>query len=441
MTWFPEVSDRVHYEGPDSDNPLAFKWYDAERVVAGKPMHEHLKFAVCYWHTFKGTGADPFGGPAQIRAWNQGDSPLQVAEQTLDAAFEFITKLGAKYWCWHDRDIAPEGDSIPESAKNLQHILDLAEAKQHEHGVSLLWGTANCFSNPRYTYGAATNPDPRVAANAAAQVRRAIDGTIQLGGTGYVFWGGREGYSSLLNTNMPQEREQLGNFLRMARDYGRKQGFTGTFFIEPKPQEPTTHQYDYDAATVLGFLREFDLLDDFALNIETNHATLAGHSLHHELITASSAGKLGSLDINRGDPQVGWDTDQFPDLVDAVHTMLVLLKQGGLQHGGLNFDAKLRRGSFDTEDLFHAHIGGMDTFARALLVADRMISDGKIDQFISDRYAGWDSGMGAKWLAGKTDLEELESWAIENGEPPLISGREEYLENVFNSYLWNATIR
>ena len=441
MSYFPEVTAPIAYEGPESDNPLAFKWYDADRVVAGKTMREHLKFAVCYWHTFKGTGADPFGGGTYDRPWNDAPTAMGVAEKTLDAAFEFFTKMGNPYWCWHDRDIAPEGATIAESNANLQKILDLAEAKQKETGVKLLWGTANVFSNPRYTFGASTNPDPRVAAHAAAQVRRAIDGTIQLGGSGYVFWGGREGYTSLLGSNMKQEREQFAKFLHMARDYARKNGFTGSFLIEPKPCEPSTHQYDYDSATVLGFLREFDLLDDFALNIETNHATLAGHSMLHEVETAAQAGKLGSIDANRGDPLLGWDTDQFPELVDSVHVMTTILKQGGLSHGGLNFDAKVRRGSFDTIDLFYAHIGGMDTFARALLIADKIISDGAIDDFKAKRYAGWNEGLGAKWLAGATTLEELEEWAVSAGEPPKISGREEYLESVFAKYLYDPTIK
>jgi xylose isomerase len=441
-SYFPMVTERIPYEGPDSDNPLAFKWYDENRVVAGKPMSEHLKFATCYWHTFKGSGADPFGGGVYDRPWDHGSNAMDIANQTLDAAFEFFSKLGTKYWCFHDRDIAPEGDSIAESNANLKAIVDRAAAYQKETGIQLLWGTANVFSAPRYTHGAATNPDPLVAAHAGAQIRRAIDATIQLGGTGYVFWGGREGYSALTNTKLGQERQQLAAMLTMARNYARGQGFQGTFFIEPKPKEPSRHQYDVDAATVLGFLREFDLLDDFALNIEANHATLAGHSFEHELMLASDAGHLGSLDINRGSPDLGWDTDQFPTVLqDAVWTMLILMKQGGLKHGGLNFDAKLRRGSFDLEDLFYAHIGGMDTFARALLIAERMVADGKLDAMLAERYAGWNKGLGAKILAGTASLPDLEDYATSQGWPEMRSGREELLENIWNRYLLATDIR
>ncbi|OVE80921.1 xylose isomerase, partial [bacterium M21] len=422
--YFPEVTAPISYEGPESTNPLAFKWYNPDQIVAGKPMSEHLKFAGAYWHTFRGTGADPFGGGVYDRPWTTAASAVEEAEKTLDAAFEFFTKMGLKYYCFHDRDIAPEGSSIPETNKILAGIIDKAEQKQNETGVKLLWGTANLFSHARYTNGGSTNPDPLVFAHGAAQVRRALDATIQLGGTGYVFWGGREGYSSLLNTNMKQEREQFAALLRMAVDYGRRNGFNGSFFIEPKPKEPSVHQYDFDAATVLGFLREFDLLDDVSLNIEANHATLAGHTFEHDMLVASEAGKLGSLDINRGNPLLGWDTDQFPtDMTGALWTMLILLKQGGLTDGGLNFDAKVRRGSFDTIDLFHAHIGGMDTFARGLLIADKIIADGVFDQVIAERYAGFGTGQGAKILSGTTSLEELEAWATEQGEPKRISGR------------------
>ncbi|MCB0406273.1 MAG: xylose isomerase, partial [Bdellovibrionales bacterium] len=340
-----------------------------------------------------------------------------------------------------DRDMAPEGADIPESQRNLERLVRRAEQLQKTHGIRLLWGTANLFSHPRYTHGAATSPDPLVFAHAAAQVRRALDATVALGGTGYVFWGGREGYSSLLNTNMKQEREQLARFLRASVEYGRRIGFKGMFFIEPKPMEPTTNQYDFDAATTLNFLREFGLIDDFMLNLEANHATLAGHSFEHEILTASLAGKLGSLDVNRGNPQLGWDTDQFPtDLHTATLAMWIVLKQGGLQYGGLNFDAKLRRGSVDTEDLFHAHIGGMDTFARALLVADRLVRTKALDALIEKRYSAYDSPMGRKILSGDFDLPELEAWAIQSGEPRSASGREEALENLFNQYLYSPTI-
>lgn len=439
MKYFPEVKTKVKYEGPGSDNPLAFKYYNAKKKIGGKTMEQHLKFAACYWHTFKGTGADPFGGAVYDRPWDQGFDQMDIAKQTLDASFEFFTKLGVKYWCWHDRDIAPEGNTIKESAKNLEIITDRAKAYQKSSGVKLLWGTANVFSHPRYANGASTNPDPLVMAHAGAQVRRAIDGTIKLGGTGYVFWGGREGYISLINTNMKHEREQFANFLHMSKNYARKNGFKGTFFIEPKPKEPSTHQYDFDAATCLGFLREFDLLDDFKLNLEVNHATLATHSWEHELAVAQDAGALGSLDINRGDMTVGWDTDQFPtNLYDAVWTMYYVLHNKGLRHGGLNFDAKVRRNSFDTVDLFHAHIGGMDTFAKALLVAQDIIKDGRIDTFKKKRYAGYRKGLGKKIMSGKATLPELERYAAKQGEPDSISGRQEFLENVVNEFIFKS---
>ena len=435
--YFPEVATRIRYEGAESKNPLAFKHYNPKAKVGGKTMAQHLKFAVSYWHTFKGTGADPFGGGVYDRPWNQGQDAMDVAHRTMDAAFEFISKLGIEYWCFHDRDIAPEGANIAESNRNLQQVVDQAEALQKATGIKLLWGTANLFSHPRYCHGAATNPDPRVFAQAAAQIRRALDATVQLGGTGYVFWGGREGYVSLINTNMKQEREQLARMMHMAVDYAKTIGFTGKFFIEPKPKEPSTHQYDFDAATALGYLREFGLDPYFQLNIEANHATLATHTFEHDLRVASDAGMLGSLDINRGDQTVGWDTDQFPtNLYDAVAAMSVLLQQGGLKHGGLNFDAKVRRGSFDTADLFYAHIGGMDTFARALRVAYRMQEDGVLAKMLKDRYAGYQTGMGRKILSGKTSLPELERWAAQQGEPPRISGRQELLESVVNEYLW-----
>jgi xylose isomerase len=435
-TYFPEVKKPIQYEGPDSKNPLAFKVYDPKRKVRGKTMEQHLKFAIAYWHTFKGTGADPFGGGVYDRPWDKGSSDMDVAEKTLDAAFEFITKIRAPYWCFHDRDIAPEGATVAQSNANLAKIVAKAKGLQKATGVKLLWGTANLFSHPRYCHGAATNPDPRVFAHAAAQVRRAIDATVELGGTGYVFWGGREGYVALINTNLKQEREQLARLLQMAVQYGRKSGFKGTYFIEPKPKEPSTHQYDFDSATCLGFLREFGLLEDFALNIEANHATLATHSFEHELATASAAGKLGSMDINRGDQTVGWDTDQFAmDVRETALAMAIVLKQGGLKHGGLNFDAKVRRGSFDTLDLFYAHIGGMDAFARGLLIADRMLTDGALETMVKDRYAGYQSGIGKKILSGKATLPELEKYAAGIGEPPKTSGRVELMENILNEYI------
>ncbi len=437
--YFPEVKEPIRFEGPDSKNPLAFKFYQADRNVRGKPMAEHLKFAIAYWHTFKGTGSDPFGGATLDRAWNAGASALDVAEQTLDAAFEFITKLGARYYCFHDRDLAPEGATLAETNRNLDRLVTRAAALQKATGVKLLWGTANLFSHPRYANGAATNPDPAVFAWAAAQVRRAMDATVALKGTGYVFWGGREGYVSLINTDLRQEREQLATLLHLAVDYGKQVGFNGKYFIEPKPREPSTHQYDFDAATVLGFLREFDLLEPFALNVEANHATLATHSFAHDLAVASAAGKLGSLDINRGDPTCGWDTDQFPtDIYDAVWAMYIILKQGGLRHGGLNFDAKVRRNSFDTVDLFHAHIGGMDTFAKALLVADRLLTDKVLLDPLAGRYAGWRTPQGRKILNRKLTLPQLEKLADAQGEPQRISGRQELLENIVNQYIFAA---
>ncbi len=435
--YFKKISQPIQYEGPKSRNPMAFRYYNPTRIVAGQPMDDHLKFAIAYWHTFKGSGADPFGGPVYARPWEKGKNPLKRAENTMDAAFEFFTKLGVNYYCFHDRDIAPESDDWSQTIRDLESMVQRAKKLQADTGVRLLWGTANLFSHPRYTHGSATNPDPHVFACAATQVRHAIDATIELDGGGYVFWGGREGYSSLYNTDMKQERAQLAALLHMAVDYGRAAGFNGAFFIEPKPKEPSVHQYDYDAATVLGFLQEFDLMSDFMLNIEVNHATLAGHTFEHDITIAAQANKLGSLDINRGHPLLGWDTDQFPtDPLTAAWTMVVLLRQGGLPFGGLNFDAKVRRGSTDTLDLFHAHIGGMDTFARGLLVADRIIRDGELDKIVAERYAGFQKGIGKKILEGGVSLPELEKWMLKKSEPALISGREEALENMLNDYLY-----
>ena len=435
-TYFPEVKKRIAYEGPDSRNPLAFKYYNPKKTVAGKPMAEHLKFAMAYWHTLRGNGADPFGGPTLVREWSKAADPMKAAEATMNAAFEFMSKIGLRYWCFHDRDIAPEGATIAETNRNLSTLVKQAARLQKETGIKLLWGTANLFSHARYANGAATNPDPRVFAHAAAQIRRAMDATVELGGTGYVFWGGREGYVSLINTDMRHEQEQFAAMLHMAVDYKKTAGFKGMFFIEPKPKEPSTHQYDFDSATTLGFLREHDLLDHVMLNVEANHATLAGHTFEHDLTVASAAGKLGSLDINRGDQTVGWDTDQFPtNIYDAVWAMYIIMRQGGLKYGGLNFDAKVRRNSFDTVDLFHAHIGGMDTFARALEIADRMIKDKVLSGAVAERYAGYKSGMGRKIMKGATSLPELEKWAAKQGEPPCISGRQEMLENIVNQYV------
>ncbi len=433
--YFPEITKPIPFEGADSKNPLSFKYYKADAMVAGKSMADHLRFSVAYWHSFKGDGQDIFGSGTFDRPWNDADDPMKQAEKTLDAAFEFFGKLGVKYYCFHDRDLAPEGDSFSESCKNLEQLVAKAVVKQKETGISLLWGTANLFSHPRYMHGAATNPDPHVFAYAAAQVKHAIAATKELGGENYVFWGGREGYETLLNTDMKREQENLARFFHMAVAYAKNIGFTGQFLIEPKPMEPTKHQYDYDSTAVLSFLGTYGLLDHFKLNIEANHATLAGHAFEHDLAVASMAGKLGSVDANRGDLMLGWDTDQFPtDLDDVVRAMLIILNQGGLGSGGLNFDAKLRRGSTDLVDLFHAHIGGMDTFARGLVIAQQIIDDGVMSDFMSSRYAGFGEGIGAKISNGGSSFDELEAYVRENGEPRQISGRQEMLENIYRSY-------
>jgi xylose isomerase len=435
-TYFPDVLSPIPFEGRDSKNPLAFKYYDAGKKVAGKTMADHLRFAGAYWHTFKSTGRDIFGGDVYNRRWGADADPISKAEATLQAAFEFSQKLGLRYYCFHDRDLAPEGETFAESCRNLENLVEMAAKLQKQTGIRLLWGTANLFNHPRYTHGAATNPDAHVFAYAAAQVKHAIAATHELGGENYVFWGGREGYDTLLNTDMRREQEQLACFFHMAVDFARQIGFTGQFLIEPKPMEPTKHQYDFDAATVLNFLRQYDLIDHFKLNIEANHAALAGHTFEHELIVASNAGKLGSVDINRGDNLLGWDTDQFPvDIYQTTYAMLVILGQDGLGSGGLNFDAKLRRGSTDLEDLFHAHIGGMDAFARGLITAQKIIDDGLLKEFVDQRYDSYSSDKGKRILSGEADFDELEAWILEKGEPHLISGRQEYLENLINTYL------
>jgi len=427
---------RIPYEGKDSDNPLAFKFYEADRLVGGKPMREHFKFAVAYWHSFCGTGADPFGPGTLLHPWDIPADPLEAARHKADAAFEFITKLGFDYFCFHDFDLVREAPSLKESEDRLGEIVSYVKEKMATSGVKLLWGTANCFSHPRYMNGAATNPDFRVLARAAAQVKGALDATIALGGENYVFWGGREGYMSLLNTDIKRELDHLGRFLGLARDYARAQGFKGTFFIEPKPMEPMKHQYDYDAATVIGFLHHYGLQDDFKLNLEVNHATLAGHSMQHEMEVAAAHGMLGSIDANRGDYQNGWDTDQFPNNLNEVTLMmLTLLETGGLKGGGINFDAKLRRNSTDAEDLFLAHIGGADTFARALLIADEILKESDYRGFRSRRYASFDSGKGKEYEAGKLSFSGLYEIALEQGALPLTSGKQEYLENLINRYL------
>lgn len=426
----------IKFEGKESDNPLAFRYYDAGRKVGKKTMEQHLRFAVAYWHTFCGNGGDPFGAPTKNFPWLTANDPVQRAYDKMDAAFEFITKIGIPFYCFHDFDLVEEGDTLKESESRLEKIVAYAKQKQKASGVKLLWGTANLFSNPRYMNGAATNPDFQVVCYAGTQVKNAIDATVELGGENYVFWGGREGYLSLLNTDMKREQEHMARFLTMARDYGRKNGFKGTFLIEPKPMEPTKHQYDFDAATVIAFLREHNLMDDFKLNIEVNHATLAQHTFQHELQVAANAGLLGSMDANRGDYQNGWDTDQFPNnLYELTEAMMVVLKAGGFKTGGINFDAKTRRNSTDLTDIFHAHIGGMDTFARALLVANEILTNSEYPKLLSDRYKSFDSGDGKKFEKGSLTIEDLKKLAFKNGEPAQTSGRQEYFENLLSKYI------
>jgi xylose isomerase len=433
--YFPGVG-KIAFEGPQSDNPLAFKAYDATRKVGKKTMAEHLRFAVCYWHTFCADGADPFGPGTRMLPWKQQADPMAAAQDKLDAAFEFFTKLGVPYYCFHDRDLAPEGNSVAESERNLQTLVALAKERQQATGIKLLWGTANVFSHPRYMNGASTNPNFDVVAHAGAQVKAALDATVALGGENYVFWGGREGYATLYNTDTKRELEHMARFLGMARDYGRSIGFKGTFLIEPKPMEPMYHQYDADAQTVIGFLREHGLAGDFKLNVEANHATLAGHTFMHDLQMAADAGLLGSIDANRGNAQNGWDTDQFPtDLYDCLQAMLVVLGMGGFTTGGLNFDAKLRRESTDAEDFFLAHIGGMDAFARGLLVAHKILENGKLQEFKRLRYRSFDGGKGRDFEIGKLTLGDLREHAAANGEPNQVSGKQEMLENFVNDCL------
>ncbi|TAH13282.1 MAG: xylose isomerase [Runella slithyformis] len=435
-TEFFKGISKIGYEGRDSDNPLAFKWYDENRVVNGKTLREHLRFAVSYWHTFCGTGADPFGPGTKAFPWDTNADAVQRAKDKMDAAFEFITKLGVPYYCFHDIDLVDEGPSMSEYERRLAAITDYAKQKQAESGVKLLWGTANVFSNPRYMNGASTNPDFHVVASAGLQVKNAIDATIALNGENYVFWGGREGYMSLLNTNMKRETEHLAQFLTVARDYARKNGFKGKFFIEPKPCEPTKHQYDYDSATVIGFLRQHGLDKDFQLNVEVNHATLAGHTFQHELQVAADAGMMGSMDANRGDYQNGWDTDQFPiNITELTEAMLVVLESGGFKTGGINFDAKTRRNSTDLEDIFIAHIGGMDAFARSLLIANDILEKSAYRKMRTSRYASFDAGMGKAFEEGKVSLEGLRDYALQNGEPAQISGKQELYENILNQYV------
>ncbi len=427
---------QIKFEGAESDNPLAFRWYDENRVVAGKPMKEYLRFACAYWHSFVNNGGDPFGEPTHVHAWDQKADAVERAKDKADAAFEFITKLGMPYYCFHDVDVVDYTDNVADNDQRLQALTAYLKSKQDASGVKLLWGTANLFSNKRYMNGASTNPDFHVLSHGAAQVKAALDATIALGGENYVFWGGREGYMSLLNTNMKREKEHLAKFLHTAKDYARKNGFKGTFFIEPKPCEPSKHQYDYDCETVIGFLRQYDLLNDFKINIEVNHATLAGHTFQHELQVAADAGVLGSIDANRGDYQNGWDTDQFPNNINELtEAMLVILEAGGFAGGGINFDAKIRRNSTDPADLFYAHIGGMDTFARSLIVAENVLNKSDYKKFRTDRYASFDSGKGKEFEEGKLTLEDLREFAVANGEPATISGKQEYLENIINRYI------
>lgn len=434
-TYFSEI-EKIKFEGRESKNPLAFRWYDENHQVAGKSLKDHFRFAVAYWHSLCGGGGDPFGSATRPMPWLSAKDPIQRAKDKMDAAFEFISKLGVPYYCFHDVDLIDEGDSISEYESRMQTITAYAKEKQAQSGIKLLWGTANLFSHPRYMNGAATNPNFNVVARAGVQVKAAIDATIELGGENYVFWGGREGYISLLNTDVKKELDHLARFLHMARDYGRANGFKGTFLIEPKPMEPSKHQYDFDAATVIGFLREYDLMEDFALNLEVNHATLAGHTMEHEMQIAANAGLLGSMDANRGDYQNGWDTDQFPvDIYELTQMMLIFLESDGFKTGGINFDAKIRRNSTDSEDLFIAHISGMDAFARALISADNILQDSPYKELRTKRYNSFDDGIGADFKSGKLTLEELRTHAQTSGEPDQRSGKQELYEQLINMYI------
>ena len=435
-TAFPNI-EQIPFEGPRSKNPLAFKHYNADEIVAGKTMRDHLRFSVVYWHTFRGTGSDPFGMGTMQRPWDDGSNSVANAQNRARVAFEFIQKLSVPFYAFHDRDVAPEGKTLSETNKNLDAVVKVLKEEQKRTGIKLLWGTANLFSNPRFVHGASTSCNADVFAFAAAQVKKALEVTHELGGAGYVFWGGREGYSTLWNTNMKRELEHLAKFLHMAVDYKKKIGFKGQFYIEPKPKEPTKHQYDSDAAACLNFLREFDLINDLKLNIETNHATLAGHSMQHELEVCGAAGALGSIDANTGDELIGWDTDQFPTSIYlTTQIMLTLLKYGGLTTGGTNFDAKVRRESFEPVDLFHAHVGGMDAFARGVKIAAAIREDGRLCEFVKNRYASWDSGIGAKIESGKASFKDLEAYMLKKGEADAnVSGRQEFLENLINEFI------
>lgn len=434
-TYFKGI-DSIKYEGKTSDNPLAFKYYNPDQVVAGKTMREHFKFAIAYWHSFCGQGSDPFGPGTQNFKWDEPSDVMEAAYAKADAAFEFIEKMGFDYYCFHDYDLVQEGSNFSESERRLSQIVDYIKDIQASTGIKLLWGTANCFSNPRYMNGAASNPDFKVLARAGGQVKLALDATIALNGENYVFWGGREGYMSLLNTDMGRELDHLGQFFSMALDYARSQGFKGNFFIEPKPMEPMKHQYDFDAATAIGFLKEYGLEKDFKMNIEVNHATLAQHTFQHELAVSAKAGMLGSIDANRGDYQNGWDTDQFPNNIqETTEAMLVFLQAGGLQGGGVNFDAKIRRNSTDMEDIFYAHIGGADTFARALLTADKILTSSPYKKMVQERYASFDTKQGANFEQGKLNLQDLYTIATEQGEITPTSGKQELFENIINQFI------
>ena len=436
MAAFPEI-EKIRYEGPESKNPLAFKWYNEDEVVEGLTMKDHMRFSVVYWHTFRGNGSDPFGAPTMVRPWEDGTDSVENAQNRARVAFEFIEKLGAPYYAFHDRDVAPEGDTLAESNRNFDAVVQVLKEEQERTGIKLLWGTANMFSNPRFMHGASTTCNADVYAYAAAQVKKCLEVTKELGGENYVFWGGREGYQNLFNTDLKREIDNLGRFFHMAVDYADKIGFKGTFLIEPKPKEPTKHQYDSDAAACINFLRAYELTDRFKLNIETNHATLAGHTMMHELDYAGMQHLLGSIDANTGDLLLGWDTDQFPTNVYlTTEIMLTLLKYGGVAPGGVNFDAKVRRESFEPIDLFHAHIGGMDAFARGLKIAAAIRADGALADIVKDRYESWDTGIGAEIESGNHNFESLESYMLEKGEAsPNKSGRQELIENLINTYL------
>ena len=433
---FPKIKT-IAYEGPGAAHALAFRHYNPDEIVDGKSLSEHMRFSIAYWHSFRGTGSDPFGPGTIVRPWETGKDPVSVAKVRMDAAFEFHQKIRAPFWAFHDRDIAPEGSTLAQSNKNLEAVVAHAKQLQKATGVKLLWGTANLFSHPRYMCGASTNPDAHVFAYAAAQVKSALDATQELGGENYVFWGGREGYETLLNTNLKREQDHLAAFLHMAVDYAKSIGFKGQFLIEPKPKEPTKHQYDFDVASGIAFLRTYGLEKQFKFNIETNHATLAGHTFQHEIEVAASQNMLGSIDANSGDLLLGWDTDQFnTDVKELTLAMTSILKAGGLGSGGFNFDAKLRRPSIDAEDLFHAHIGGMDAYALAFKLARKILADGKFDSFVADRYASFDTGFGKDIETGKANFKSLEKLVLGKlGEPTPKSGKQEYLENLLNTYL------